>query len=117
MAVDANGNPIEVIISDGTTHDIKVAPDLVLKLDLNATETLCADKGYDSETLCEQTTKTKTHANIPWKSYTQLNNDHVDWYLYKIRHLIENTFARLKQLRGIAQDMTSYREIMRLRWL
>lgn len=102
MAVDANGNPIEVIISDGTTHDVNVAPDLVLKLDLNSTETLCADKGYDSETLREQITKTKTHANIPWKSNTQLNNDHVDWYLYKIRHLVENTFARLKQLRGIA---------------
>ena len=102
MAVDANGNPIEVIISDGTTHDVNVAPDLVLKLDLNATETLCADKGYDSETLREQTTKTKKHANIPWKFNAQLNNDHVDWYLYKIRHLIENTFARLKQLRGIA---------------
>lgn len=102
LAVDADGNPIEVIISDGTTHDVKVAPDLVSKLDLNSTETLCADKGYDSETLREQIKKTKTHANIPRKSNTQLNNDHMDWHLYKIRHLVENTFARLKQFRGIA---------------
>lgn len=35
-------------------HDVKVAPDLVSKLDLNSTETLCADKGNDSETLREQ---------------------------------------------------------------
>lgn len=59
LAVDADGNPIEVFISDGTTHDIKVAPDLVSKLDLNSTETLCADKGYDSESLREQIQKTK----------------------------------------------------------
>jgi transposase len=26
----------------------------------------------------------------------------MDWNLYKIRHLVENTFARLKQFRGIA---------------
>ena len=25
----------------------------------------------------------------------------MDWYLYKIRHLVENTFARLKHFRGI----------------
>ncbi len=26
----------------------------------------------------------------------------MDWYLYKIRHLVENMFCRLKQFRGIA---------------
>jgi transposase len=26
----------------------------------------------------------------------------MDWYLYKIRHLVENAFYRLKQFRGIA---------------
>ena len=26
----------------------------------------------------------------------------MDWYLYKIRHLVENAFARLKQFRGVA---------------
>ena len=26
----------------------------------------------------------------------------MDWHLYKIRHLVENTFARIKQFRGIA---------------
>ncbi len=27
----------------------------------------------------------------------------MDWYLYKIRHLIENAFARLKQFKGVAR--------------
>ena len=102
LAVDALGNPIEFIISDGTTHDVKVAPKLVEKLDLTETEILCADKGYDCETLRDQIQKTKTQANIPRKSNTKLNNDHMDWYLYKIRHLVENAFCRLKHFRGIA---------------
>lgn len=65
MTVDANGNSIEVFISDATIHDVKVSPDLILKLDLNSTKTLCADKGYDTESLREQIQKPKTHANIP----------------------------------------------------
>lgn len=59
LAVDSNGNPIEFIISDGTSHDIKIAPDLVSKLDLNKSEILCADKSYDSESLRNQIESTK----------------------------------------------------------
>jgi transposase len=102
LAVDADGNPIEIIISDGTTHDVKVSPHLISQLDLENTETVCADKGYDSEPLREQIQRTATKANIPRKANTNLNNDHMDWHLYKIRHLVENSFARLKQFRGIA---------------
>lgn len=53
MAFDADDNPIEVIICDGTTHDVKVTPDLVSKFDLSSTETLCTNKGYDLESLSE----------------------------------------------------------------
>ena len=67
LIVDANGNPIDFIISDGTTHDIKVAPDLISTLDLKETKVVCADKGYDSEPLREQIRKTGTKANIPEK--------------------------------------------------
>ena len=54
LAVDSHGNPIEFIISDGTTHDVKVAPILVEQLDLTDTEIVCMDKGYDSKILREQ---------------------------------------------------------------
>lgn len=43
LVVDANGNPIEFIIGDGTTHDVKVAPELIDALDLKETKALCAD--------------------------------------------------------------------------
>ena len=102
LAIDSNGNPIEFIISDGTSHDMKIAPDLVSKLDLSESEMLCADKGYDSKSLRKQIQDSKTKPNIPRKSNTKSSNDHMDWYIYKIRHLVENAFCRLKQFRGIA---------------
>ncbi len=40
------------MITDGTTHDVKVAPDLISTLDLKETKVVCADKGYDSEIHC-----------------------------------------------------------------
>ena len=92
----SNPNSIEIMITNGTTHDVKVAPELVTKLDLEETEILCADKGYDSEPLREQIRATDTQAKIPRKSNTQSNNNHIDWNLYKIRHFVENAFARLK---------------------
>ncbi|KAA8735632.1 IS5 family transposase [Acinetobacter qingfengensis] len=102
LAVDSNGNPIQFLIHDGTTHDMKVTPALLNKIDLTDTDVLSADKGYDSKALREQIEETATKVNIPKKSNTRSNNNYMDWYLYKIRHLVENTFAKLKQFRGIA---------------
>lgn len=64
LAVDANGNPIEFIIRDGTTHDVKVAPDLIEGLNLEEIEVLCADHGDDSELLREKIKSTTTKASI-----------------------------------------------------
>lgn len=96
LAVDANGTPIEFIIEDGKTYDVKVAPDLIDGLDLKNTEILYAERGYDSESLRAKINSTGTRANIPRRRNSNINNTDVDWYLYKIRHLIENAFARLK---------------------
>jgi transposase len=101
LAVDSNGNPIQFLVHDGTTHDVKVASALVDKIDLTDTDVLSADKGYDSKALREQIERTSTKANIPKKSNTLSNNHYMDWHLYKVRHLVENTFARTKQSRGI----------------
>ena len=45
LAVDDHGNPITFILLNGTIHDIKVAPNLIDKVSLSATEDLCTDKG------------------------------------------------------------------------
>ena len=102
MIVDACGNPYEFLITDGTTHDVKVAPELLSKVSLKTTEYVSADKGYDSDSLREIIAEQSVKAVIPKKRNTKANNDHMDWYIYKIRHLVENAFARLKHFRGIA---------------
>ena len=102
LAVDAHGNPISFIVSDGTTHDVKVAPDLVDNIDLSDTDILCADKGYDSDALREPIKRAGSFDNIPRKQNTKLDNNHMDWDLYKVRHLVENAFAHLKRFRAIA---------------
>lgn len=102
LAVDAHGNPITFIVTDGTTHDVKVAPDLIDEVDLSDTNVVCADKGYDSDNLREHIEQTNTESNIPRKANSKTGNNHMDWDLYKIRHLVENAFANLKRFRSIA---------------
>ncbi len=34
----------------------------------------------------------------------------MDWYLYKMRHLVENAFARLKHFRSIATRFDKLKE-------
>ncbi len=78
LAVDAHGNPITFILSDGTTHDVKVAPDLIDKVDLGDTEFLCADKGYDSDSLRAHIEQAGCLNNIPRKRNTKSTNNHMD---------------------------------------
>lgn len=40
--------------------------------------------------------------NIPNKKNSLSGNTHMDWHIYKVRHWVENAFARLKYFRGIA---------------
>ena len=49
-------------------------------------------------------------AIIPKRKKAKQPNPDFDSYLYKLRHLVENAFARLKQFRGIA---TRYEKLAR----
>lgn len=45
----------------------------------------------------------EVHANISVKSNNKKKgNNHMDWYLYKCRHVIENQFNKIKNNRVIA---------------
>lgn len=70
-------------------------------------EYLIADKGYDSRN------KVREHGMkpvIPKRNNAKKPNPDFDSYLYKLRHLVENMFARLKQFRSIA---TRYEKLAR----
>ncbi len=78
LAVDAHGNPITFTLSDGTTHDVKIAPDLIDKMDLSDTAIVCADKGYVSDTLRAHIKQAGTRDNISRKRNTKSSKDYMD---------------------------------------
>lgn len=102
LAVDAHGNPLEFLVGDGITHDIKIAPMLLQLLDLKDTEFLNADKGYDSEEFRNLAYSKVVRANIPRKKNARTSNSHMDWLIYQVRHVVENTFANLKHYRALS---------------
>lgn len=92
--------PLEFELTGGEVHDCKVAPGFIEKLPVS--EYTIADKGYDSEELRELIRSRPSIPIIPRKSNSTIGNDNIDWALYKLRHLVENVFARLKHFRSIA---------------
>lgn len=100
MAVDSMGNPVDFEITGGQVHDSKVACELLDKLPY--CEHTIADKGYDSKKIRNKIRSRNSYCVIPRKKNSKTGNDDMDWDLYKLRHLVENIFARLKHFRSIA---------------
>ena len=81
-------------------NDSTTAPQLLAQTP--EAETVIADKGYDSEALREQIVERGGKSVIPRKKNSRKGNADLDRHLYKLRHLVENAFARLKHFRGVA---------------
>jgi transposase len=73
-------------------------------------EYLVADKGYDSDAIRNKAREHGMKPIIPKRKNAKQPNPNFDSYLYKLRHLVENMFARLKQFRSIA---TRYEKLAR----
>lgn len=71
---------------------------------------LIADKGYDSDSIRDKVRKHEIKPVIPKCKNAKQPNPDFDSYLYKLRHLVENMFTRLKQFRSIA---TRYEKLAR----
>ncbi|WP_414629280.1 IS5 family transposase [Acinetobacter variabilis] len=100
LATDANGLPIDFKITGGDVHDSQVAKQLI---DIVGEATyLIADKGYDAEHIRICAKNKNMIPIIPLRSNSKRSNKEFDKYLYKLRHLVENAFARLKHFRAIA---------------
>lgn len=100
MASDAFGLPLDFILTGGEVHECKVAMPFIESLP--AADYVVADKGYDSEEIRMAIQQQKAIPVIPRKSNSRVGNAAIDWSLYKLRHLVENLFARLKHFRSIA---------------
>ena len=100
LATDANGLPIDFKITGGDVHDSKVAEQLIEVID--SADYLIADKGYDADHIRISAQNKNIIPIIPMRSNSKRENKEFDKYLYRLRHLAENAFARLKQFRAIA---------------
>jgi transposase len=96
---DAHGNPTRISITEGQRHDAAEAPNLLQDMD---GEVLIGDKGYDSEELRNDIVSHGAEPVIPYRESTKHRPHPFDATLYKARHVIENMFARLKQMRAFA---------------
>ena len=90
--------PLRVIITKGTEADCKQAIPLIEGI---AAETLLADKAYDTNDIINYAIEHKMQVVIPPKKNRKEQREY-DKYLYKLRHLVENAFLKLKRWRGVA---------------
>ena len=108
LSTDSYGLPLHFELSGGHTHDVVCAQTL-----LNAIphgEYVIADTGYVSHKLRQSIRAQGAVPVIPYRRGSLIGNQHMDWGLYKNRHLVENAFARIKHFRAIA---TRYDKLQR----
>jgi transposase len=80
-------------------HDLAGADVL---LDACAGQIIIADKAYDAdERVIDKLKRAKKQVVIPPKSNRKVKRNY-DKHIYKMRHLIENFFCKIKQFRAIA---------------
>ena len=97
--VDALGNPTAFLLTPGQACDLEGADELLPAVAANI---VLADKAYDAdERVIDPLTAAGKEPVIPSKRNRKESRPY-DRELYKARHLIENFFCKLKQLRAIA---------------
>ena len=79
-------------------YDCTQAIALIEGIDARA---LLADRAYDTNEIITFTQDNQIQAVIPSKK-NRIEPREYDQYLYRLRHLVENAFLKLKQWRGIA---------------
>lgn len=77
-------------------------------------------EGYDTNDIVTMALERKMEVIIPPKRNRLLQREY-DAYLYKMRHLVENAFMRMKEWRGIAtryaKNTASYLAAVKIRCL
>ena len=99
IAVDALGNPVRLILSEGQQADVTHAPTLIEGLEF---EMAIADKAYDSDEFLKIIAEDhQAQAVIPPKKNRKEQRD-FDRHLYKVRNLVERFINLAKHCRRAA---------------
>ena len=96
---DVVGRPFKLMVTPGNVSDVTVAPDLLAGV--KGARYILADKGYDADTLRHSVRRVHAIPVIPGR-VTRKKKIAFDKRRYLDRHLIENSFCRLKDFRRIA---------------
>ena len=100
VAVDALGNPLNLLLSAGNEADINNAPPLLCTLSINGS-VVNADRGYDSQPFVDWLISVGAIPNVPSRKSNKVQRE-CDWWVYKERHLVECFFQKIKQFRRVA---------------
>ena len=90
--------PVGCIVTAGTTSDCTKAIELLEDLE---GEALFGDKAYDTNVIIKFASERGMMIVIPPKK-NRVEQRTYDKELYKLRHLVENAFMKMKRWRGIA---------------
>lgn len=99
VVADAKGRPIRMFLSAGQTSDYIGARALLSSIPQAGS--LLADRGYDADWFRNALIDMGISPCIPSRTGRKVQIPH-DTDLYRLRHKIENMFARLKDWRRIA---------------
>jgi transposase len=89
---------VDIDITEGSRADCAEADELIKGIEA---ENLLGDKAYDTNNIIDLAKKSNINPVIPPKR-NRKDQREIDRYLYKLRHIIENTFQKFKEWRGIA---------------
>jgi len=98
LLTDALGYPVRFVVTGGERNDITQAPAL---LPAGTAASVLCDRGYDADWWRERLVAAGHQPVIPGRRNRTIQPDY-DVHAYRARHLIENTFAKLKDARRIA---------------
>lgn len=87
-------------ITPGQTSDYR-GFDVVMDDNLPAPAVLLADRGYDSDKVCETMEARNVVPVVPMRKSRRLRVV-VDWDLYRVRNLVERCFNKLRNARRVA---------------
>jgi transposase len=107
VLVDADGLPIDFVLSKGQAHDCPVAKRLLDHL--GEGDILMGDKAYDADGFRRDVADRGAWANIPSKTNRRepLSFSH---FLYRYRNLAERFINKLKHFRAIATRYEKHAE-------
>jgi transposase len=92
------GKPLKFILTSGEQNDCTEALNLLKGQRSNS---VIADKGYDTDAILEELKKSGTEAVIPSRALRSVQRGH-DARKYKERNLIERLFLHMKHFRGLS---------------